>query len=73
MKGARDTFNRIVESVLWHTLTAVKRKRTYVVEDSWSLDGTIALEWQLNGIVSLLTGQTTPFMYYLRSWARIAL
>jgi len=56
MSGARETFDRIVHSPQWRALSAVRGKRAYYMSEYWTFDGTIALDWQLDGIMDLLAG-----------------
>lgn len=57
MDGAKETYKRIMESVEWSLLPAVRNGKVHKFPDSWTLDGTIALSWQLDGIVELMEGQ----------------
>jgi ABC-type Fe3+-hydroxamate transport system, periplasmic component len=58
MDGAQETYKQIVQSAEWSSLPAVRRHQVYYFPDSWTLDGTIALSWQLDGIIELLeTGE----------------
>lgn len=57
MKGARETFYELLTSPIWKSLVAVQSNQVYFPDDHWTLDGSIALEWQLDGIVALLRNQ----------------
>lgn len=54
MTGAKETYNRIISSPQWQSQPAVQNRQHYYVNTSWTLDGTIALDWQLEGITELL-------------------
>ncbi|ANY69521.1 hypothetical protein BBD42_25815 [Paenibacillus sp. BIHB 4019] len=56
MQGARETFEKLLAHPEWRQLTAVQSGRVYIFKESWTLDGIIALEWQLDGISELLAG-----------------
>jgi len=56
MEGAQATWERLRRSASWRSLPAVQGQRVYRMQYPWTLDGSIALEWQLNGIVELLHG-----------------
>ncbi|MFF2907526.1 helix-turn-helix domain-containing protein [Paenibacillus sp. NPDC057934] len=57
MPGARETFQQIVHSEAWKALEAVRSGHAYYVNEHWTLDSTIALEWQLDGMHALLNSK----------------
>lgn len=57
MPGALETYQDLLTSPGWEQLPAVQANRVYHPDHHWTLDGSIALEWQLDGMVSLLQGK----------------
>ncbi|WP_213652933.1 hypothetical protein [Paenibacillus sp. J23TS9] len=55
MKGAWETFQRLKDSKVWNMQPAVAAGQVYTFNYEWTLDGSIALEWQLDGIEGLLS------------------
>ncbi|QHT61027.1 AraC family transcriptional regulator [Paenibacillus lycopersici] len=51
---ARETLSELLRNPAWAAMEAAKRGRVYFMDESWSLDGSIALEWQLDGMTELL-------------------
>lgn len=57
MPGARDTYEALLRSESWRLLPAVRAGHVYRPDERWTLDGAIALEWQLAGIGRLMLEQ----------------
>lgn len=58
MPGARDTYAELLGGDSWSRLPAVRAGQVYHPDERWTLDGTIALEWQLAGIRQLMQRKT---------------